>query len=423
MLALALSQSASAAAYMQRFVYGGDFVGANSASCDALAPIFHNVAALGACEQYKNQIQIGAQLLRPSARIRDIKPKSSFANVIQLEHNDNDILPDSTIGNVFYSRQLASELHFAAALFTPYAFEYHVKYSRLDLEQSFNASALRLAFAYKLKDNIFVGAGTDVYHFQSRHRYRFSPNSPIKIGNVNFDQVSMKAKLNARDIGFNIGALFILNNGATRWGLNYQSGVKAMLQGSGKLHAIPSNAVDLMLDMPLGLPPILSAAMQQHLGKWQLGAQLAYNDWAAVGRHNRVLSSNLANSAVSSNAASKIVQQLAQQTTRLRSTLGLSAHIHYQMDAHYSVGLGYSIEQSPVEIASNNMPFSAQQWLHLGAAYRQKTWSLTGGFAYMRKSHQQYNTGISIDPNRTGQILVDLESSHVVAGFMFGYLF
>lgn len=349
-LAAALIASAASSAYPAGFALieqsasglGNAYAGAAAVAEDA-STIFFNPAGMTLLPD--SQLAMVGHLIKPT-----IEFSGSVAPAVGGSQG-GDAGSWALVPSTYIARRLTPQLHAGLGINAPFGLKTHYDDDWIGRFQAIESEAkainLNPSVAWKLSEELSVGAGLNVQRMEATLSNRISPLAPDSM-----------AKIEASDYGwgYNLGLLWQPGKG-TRIGLAWRSGIEYTLEGRIKVKNFGSLA-DGPIKAGMSLPATASLSVFHRLTPGlDLLADATWTGWSSFDR----LTITYANGTLISSTPENwenIMRYSLGATWRLNDRLSLRGGIAY--------------ENAPMSDAfrTPRIPDGDRTWLAFGTQYR-----------------------------------------------------
>lgn len=276
---------------------------------------------------------------------------------------------------------------------------------------------LNPSVAYKVDENLSVGAGISVQYLQAKLTQDVA--YPLSSGTDGRGTI----KGDSTDYGFNLGALLQAGPN-TRIGLAYRSAIKHKLEGTvtfdNKTAAVPAPVQGLFADSALRstveLPESLALSSVTRLtDQWNLLTDFTYTGWDSI----QQLKFDRVNPPPGAAA-------IPVQNYNWRNTMRYAVGATYQYSQKTKIKFGMAYDESPVTDPNRKvrLPDANRIILALGSQYQlSDTCRIDVGYQYIRSRDASINDDQDGTSNQNGRVKGQFEGSASILSTQFSYRF
>jgi long-chain fatty acid transport protein len=323
---------------------GNAFAGGAAAAEDA-STVYFNPAGM-------TYIQ-GTQVV---GAVHFIKPSAEFTNngsTLGLGvGNGGDAGDLAYVPNLYFVTDMTPSVKFGIGLNSPFGLKTQYDSTWIGRFQAIKSSLetinINPSVAYKINDQLSVGAGVSAMWIQAELSKQASASSVVTIKG---DDV---------DVGYNFGAIYQITPD-TRFGIAYRSKMNERLEGQASFTGALAFASGPVTAKVI-LPDNFSASIFSKLDdKWDLMGDITWTQWSRFKTLNIIRDP--------SGAPLSVNPENWHNT--LRYSLGAS--YHFNDDLKLRAGLAYDEEAIDDQFRTARIPGNDRKWLSLGASYQVST--------------------------------------------------
>ena len=337
--------------------------------------IYTNPAGL---TEIGNQFLISSKLFAPSVKFKDRATVDVTGQKISGgEGGEAGVFALAT--SIFYAKELTDTLSFGLGIHSPYGLTADYDSGWMGRYSVVKASILTLdinpSIAYKVNDNLSIGAGLSVQYFRGvlSSKIDYSAICLASLDSQSCENLSINEiqkgdgflEVKADDIsyGFNLGLLY-KSSSDTRFGLSYRSKVDHDLRGKADflnpagVSAFNPLFTDSKVNVPIRLPArAMISAYHKLNSDLALMGDVTYSKWSRY-KETRIKFDN--------SAQDDLVTRRDWHDT-FRYALGLD--YRYSPKLNYQMGIAY--EESAIDGKTYDpaVPADDMLWLSLGGEY------------------------------------------------------
>lgn len=426
MTALVCATHANAAGFKVDAINPSNFGLANAgaaADVNDASIVFHNPAGIHALGQHAL-----------SASFSTFYPKSELDNIelytaglpagtppVKVPSDVSDFVLSESLPALFYARPVHDKIAVGFSVTVPFGAgaHYDVKTSLGEWTSSTELKVVDIqpAMSYRFSGHWSVGAGINVMH---------------ALEHVDRRSFGTKVSYDASDtaVGFNTGVLYSFNEGRTRIGGTYHSGVAFGFEGDLMMDGVNPNTPRLKLKQALRIPRRTQLAVShQSKGAWSyhLGVtHTAWSDAADVRAPTAMISalpSSLSGMAPTANGLSNM------QKPKWKDTVAVAAGVRYQVSPKWQFRLGY-LRDSDMDSGDDGAALASlgainrQSWATFGLGYDSQnawSWDLMAGVLRTSKGDIQSAMVNPANPSQKMQLKATSTIQAYTAGVQLRY--
>ncbi len=375
---------------------GNAYAGA-TAGAENLSYAYFNAA--GITRQKGTNINLGGTYIAPRARAKNISatPGGRGENVDNVVHA-------AVAPNMAVSHQLNEKAYIALALNVPFGMI--TKYDEAwvggqhGVTSKLTTVTATPMIAYKVTDNLSLGAGLAVQYLKAR-----LTSSP-RPGAINS---SVEGK--AVDWGWQASALYEFND-ATRIGMSYRSKIMHKLKGKQKVRLV-SNGSSVMPDLDiyahLNMPAMMSFGIYHDINE----------KWSVMAEYQRVFWSSFRDLHIKDYAGT---DRLTKEKWRDTNFYALGASYKIDNQWKWRLGLAYDQAAARLQHRTPRIPDSDRLWYSTGLNYQYNeklSFDVAYTYIYAHKAHLD----TSLTGNGAPRVKADYTNSVQLFGFSLNYKF
>ncbi len=395
----------------------GNAYAGSAAIAENASTIFFNPAGMTMLPGVN--LSAGAVLIKPSFRFSD--NGSSGPSGLPLQSNTGgDAGSLSALPNAYMSWQVDPNWFLGLGIGAPFGLstEYSNDWIGRYQSTSFSIEAINInpSIAYKVNDQLSLGAGLDWTHLSADYQRKvpaagLAPAIPLgKL--IGQPDMNGKVDLQGDGLGWNLGLLYQATTD-TRIGLSYRSKMRISASGTTKLDnlpfGLPSRAADASTTITLPDTAILSVVHDLN-SQWQVLGDISWTGWSSIP------SLDIENRGGSlPNESLKL---------KFRDTWRVALGANYKYSPKWTFKAGVAYDQSPVHDAQyrpTSLPDSDRIWLSVGAQYHfNDRATVDVGYAHLFLANPSINN--SADPSK-GIVKGSYKASVDMLGVQVSYRF
>lgn len=337
---------------------GNAFAGATAKAYN-LSTIYYNPAGMTRLEG--NQIAGSATVIAPQAHFSG----TNTVGATRTSGGDGgDAINDAAVGAVYGMWDARPDLKFGIAVTAPFGLRsdydldwvgrYHA------LESAITNINMTPSVAYRINDNLSVGAGVQIAYTKVRLTQAINMAAILGAG-----QPDGKAIVEGDDFGFggDVGLLYEFSP-TTRAGLNYRSQIRHKLEGdatfqatTNQKNALGVNVRDTTASAKLTTPDTVSFGVYHELSpQWAVMSDVQWTNWSTFKEVRIKYDSGRTDSVTDES---------------WEDTFFFSLGATYTMDDHHKFHMGVAYDQSPVDTQHRTarIPDTNRYWLSGGYTY------------------------------------------------------
>lgn len=369
MAALASADSANASGFQLREQssegLGNAFAG-STAKAYNLSTVYYNPAGMTRLEG--NQAAGSITWIAPVSEFsgtNTVTTGQPAARGLSSGGTGGDAIKDAAVGAVYAMWDARPDLKFGMAVTAPFGLRSEYEEDWVGRYHALESSITNINFspslAYRVNDNLSLGAGLQVAYAKARL------SQAINLRALNPALSDGKAMVEGDDIGFggDLGVLYEFSP-TSRIGLNYRSQIKHTLEGDARFEVSP--AIKTALGNPVSLrdttasadlttPDTVSIGIYHELSpRWAVMSDVQWTNWSTF-RELRIK--------YDSGRDDSVVDE------SWKDTWFFSVGATYTMDEQNKFHFGVAYDQTPVdtEHRTARIPDSNRTWLSAGYTY------------------------------------------------------
>lgn len=405
---------------------GNAFAG-GAASAEDASTVFYNPA--GMTRLNGQQVSAGAHLIIFSAKFSNEGSTHVLQGVTGVPlagNNGGDAGVAKVVPNAYYTIKLNDRLSFGLGVNAPFGLatdydsgwvgRYHA------LESDVLTININPSLAYKINDNLSIGAGLDLQYIKAKLSNAIDFGTLDAVGAfkaLGLPAGSLKlipqasdglARLEGDDwgIGYNIGLLYEFNKN-TRIGTAYRSRIRYTLAGDSEFTGVPAGLSPFPVFKNTGiraditLPDSLSFSFSHDINpQWTVMADVTWTNWS-VFKELRIKFDNPA-------------QADAVTSTQWRDSYRYALGLTYKYNPNWTYRAGVAYDETPIsseQLRTPRIPDASRIWAAIGVGYKfSDKISLDAGYAHLFINDPKINkTPTGEDAVRGG--LIGTYSSYV----------
>lgn len=341
---------------------GNAFAG-STAKAYNLSTIYYNPAGMARLEG--NQVAGSATWIAPVAEFSGTATGAGLTPVVR-GNQGGDAIKDAAVGAVYAMWDARPDLKFGMAVTAPFGLRTEYDESWVGRYHALESSITNINFspsvAYRLNQNLSVGAGLQIAYTKARLSNAINV---VGLGLGALSQGDGKATVEGDDVGFggDVGVLYEFSP-TSRVGLNYRSQIKHTLEGDAKFEIAPNvkafvgrNFADTTASADLTTPDMVSLGLYHELSpQWAVMSDIQWTNWSTFKELRIKYDSGRADAVVDES---------------WHDTWFFSLGTTYTMDEHNKFHFGVAYDQAPMndEHRTARIPDSNRYWLSVGYTY------------------------------------------------------
>lgn len=257
--------------------------------------------------------------------------------------------------------------------------------------------------AFQATPQLSVGAGVDIQYLKAEldQKVPVGPNVPEVFGGPFPDGNFVNHATDKKAYGFNVGALYQLNCGHTRIGVDYRSRVVHHLEGDAHL-TLPEPLVfaDGGVTAHVTLPDSANLSVYHEVNRcWALLGSINYTHWSVIPE-------------VTLNYSGPIIENIEKVNLALnfKDTYRYALGVNFSPNCRWKFRAGVAYDESPVRgplESTFRLPDDDRYWAAVGAEYKiSRCLSVDAGYSHLFVKDTSVDQSESI-PLATGQVLFD----------------
>jgi long-chain fatty acid transport protein len=320
---------------------GNAYAGQAAVAADA-STVFFNPAGMSLLPDA--QLVVAGHLIKPSAEF-----SGTFSTPVGGGQG-GDAGGLAFVPNLYFAFPLTPDVHLGVGINAPFGLKTEYDSTWIGrfqaVESEIETINLNPSIAFKLNDQVSIGAGLSLQRIEATLTNNLTPLVPASFGKISGDDYGW---------GYNLGILWQPSQ-ATRVGLAYRSEVEYTLEGTftSNFAAVPSGDVTAKATMPASASLSLFHKLSSSL---DILADVTWTGWSSFDEL-RVLRTN--------GALLSLTPE--NWSDSWRYSLGATWH----MDPAWSWRVGVAYDETPVSDAfrTARIPDESRTWLALGGQYR-----------------------------------------------------
>jgi long-chain fatty acid transport protein len=379
------SAAASGFALIEQSASGlGNAYAGGAAATDDASVQFYNPAAL--TEIKGTQVSAAGHYIMPSGEISNASARVVTLGNLAYTGTTDDAGVNGFVPNFYYARDLNSQLKFGFAINVPFGLSteydetwigrYHA------LKSSVETINLNPALAFKLNDQLSLGAGVSVQYISAELTSAVDSGSicvglgggatcgalSLTPGNQAVDSYA-KIKGNDWGYGFNLGLLYKPMD-AMRVGVAYRSSIKQNLEGDATFtrsaafntfltgagsSAFTNTSATAGIDLPASLSLSMVHAVSS---QFELMGDISWTQWSKF-QELRIVYANPA-------------QPNTVTTENWKDTMRYAVGLSYRMNDRMKLRTGVAFDEAPVpdeQHRTPRIPDNDRTWITLGMTH------------------------------------------------------
>lgn len=365
-------------------------------------------------------ISLGATAIKPSFRFSD-EGSTAPGGAPAVGGDGGDAGSIGVVPNAYISWELTPRWYAGLGISAPFGLmtDYNEGWRNRHHSEKFSIESINVnpSIAYKVNDQLSIGAGVSWMHLNAD--YRLATAVPLPGLGIAGD-LSTKVKMKGDGWGWNLGLMYQMTP-ATRIGLSYRSTVKIRANGDttltnrsvpGPIYGagtaaglIPNGDYDARTRVTLPDTALLSIVHDLN-SQWQLLADLQWTGWSSL------QSLDIENSGVPDKSL----------TLKFRDTWRVAFGANYKHNAQWTFKGGVAYDQSPIRNSRyrlTSLPDNDRVWLSAGVQYNvSKHTTIDVGYAHMFLQGSSMNndtdlsSGVAKGEYDSGGDLIGIQVSH-----------
>lgn len=251
--------------------------------------------------------------------------------------------------------------------------------------------------SFKVNDMVSLGAGVSYQQLEAE----LTNAGPLAT-------TTSRVKGDSWEWGWNVGALFNFNQGATRVGVTYRSAIKHTVEGDLTFTGtppLPSQPVKAEIK----LPDTFSIGLSQQLNRqMRLLADWTYTGWDSI-QELKIVSRNTGGT-------------IATTDLKFKDSWRVGVGMEYQLNQPWLLRFGLAYDNTPVQDAfrTPRLPDEDRIWFSVGGRYMPAAnWWLDFGYTYIMADEAKSQLPVSPQGSLNGEYKADVHILGVQASYKF----